>query len=95
MTADRTRSERRVTLCNLRGLHARASARFVKRAESFRAEITVEKDGLAVPGTSIMGLMLLAAARGDELLLRAEGEDAAEAVAALSALVAAGFDEPD
>ena len=95
MTGGSNRSERRVRLSNLRGLHARASARFVKLAESFRAEVTVEKDGLAVPGTSIMGLMLLAAARGDDLIVRAEGEDADAAVSALADLVEARFEEPD
>ncbi len=82
-------------LVNSRGLHARASARFVKLAEQFRARIQVEKDGISVCGTSIMGLMLLAAARGDHIVMRATGPDSEAAIAALSALVEGRFDEPD
>jgi phosphocarrier protein len=84
---------RRVTIVNRRGLHARASARFVKCAEGFDCEVTVSKDGQSVGGTSIMGLMMLAAGPGVAIELRAEGADAAEAIAALAALVDAGFDE--
>jgi phosphocarrier protein HPr len=82
-----------VTIVNTRGLHARAAARFVKTAGAFRAEIRVTKDGTTVPGTSIMGLMMLGAAPGSTLLLEAEGPDAEEAVTALVALVADGFGE--
>jgi phosphocarrier protein HPr len=82
-----------ITIVNTRGLHARAAARFVKTAGGFTAEIRVTKDGTTVPGTSIMGLMMLGAAPGSTLLLEAEGPDAEAAVAALVALVADGFGE--
>ncbi len=87
--------EKQVMLVNNRGLHARASARFVKLAERFSAKILVEKDGISVCGTSIMGLMLLAAARGDHIVMRATGPDAEAAITALSKLVEERFDEPD
>jgi len=86
---------RQVTIVNRRGLHARASARFVKCAEAFNAEVRVIKDGQTVGGTSIMGLMTLAAAPGSEILLEAEGPQAEAALDALSALVADGFGEED
>ncbi len=78
---------------NRRGLHARASARFVTLASQFSAVVTVSKDGADVVGTSIMGLMMLAAAPGDCIAVRAEGADAAAAVDALSALVRDKFGE--
>jgi len=84
---------RRVTIVNQRGLHARAAARFARLAETFDAEITVAGNGLAVPGGSIMGLMLLAAGPGTEIEITAQGGDAAAALDALVALVEAGFDE--
>ena len=83
----------RVTIVNRRGLHARAAARFVNVAEQFVAEIEVVKDDLVVGGTSILGLMMLAAAAGAVLELRARGREAGAALEALSALVARGFDE--
>jgi phosphocarrier protein len=86
-------AERRVTILNKRGLHARAAARFVKLASQFAAELTVAKDGVAVSGRSIMGLMMLAAGPGTELAIRAEGPDADAALDALAGLVAAKFDE--
>jgi len=86
-------AERRVTILNKRGLHARAAARFVKLAGQFAAELTVAKDGVAVSGRSIMGLMMLAAGPGTELSIRAEGPDADAALDALAGLVAAKFDE--
>ena len=86
-------AERRVTILNKRGLHARAAARFVKLASQFAAELTVDKDGVAVSGRSIMGLMMLAAGPGTELSIRAEGPDADAALDALAGLVAAKFDE--
>jgi len=86
-------AERRVTILNKRGLHARAAARFVKLAGQFAAELTVAKDGVAVSGRSIMGLMMLAAGPGTELSIRAEGADADAALDALAGLVAAKFDE--
>ncbi len=90
-----TTLSRTLPIINARGLHARASARFVKCAEGFDAEITVSKDGQSVPGTSIMGLMMLAAAPGSEIHVRAKGPQAAEALEALAALVAARFDEEE
>jgi phosphocarrier protein len=82
-----------VTLTNRRGLHARASARFVTLAAGLPAEVEVEKDGSTVTGTSIMGLMMLGAAMGDSILIRAEGEGAEEAVDLLVRLVEDKFGE--
>jgi len=82
-----------LAIINLRGLHARASAKFVKCAEGFDATVMVSKDGQSVPGTSIMGLMMLAASMGSSITIEASGPQADEAIAALSALVAAKFDE--
>jgi phosphocarrier protein len=82
-----------VAIVNRRGLHARAAAKFVKVAEQFVADIEVAKDDMVVPGTSIMGLMVLAAATGSKLEIRARGREAAAALAALVALVERGFDE--
>ena len=82
-----------VTIRNRKGLHARASAKFVKRAEEFDATISVTRDGNTVGGTSIMGLMMLAAGPGAQLHLLAEGPEAPEAIEALVALVADGFGE--
>lgn len=84
---------RQITIVNRRGLHARAAARFVKLAGEFDAEITVAKDGAEVSGLSIMGLMMLAAAPGTSIEVRATGGQAKEAIAAIAALVACGFDE--
>jgi phosphocarrier protein HPr len=84
---------REVTIVNRRGLHARAAAKFVRLAERFAAEIKVTKDGIDVPGTSIMGLMMLAAAPGSMLEITAKGVDAAAALDALATLVKSGFDE--
>ena len=84
---------RRVAIVNQRGLHARAAAKFVKVAAQFDAAIEVVKDGIEVPGTSIMGLLMLAAAKDCEIELRATGREADAAVAGLADLVAAGFDE--
>ncbi len=82
-----------VTIRNKKGLHARASAKFVKCAESFDAVIRVTREGQTVGGTSIMGLMMLAAGPGTTIAIEAEGPQAAEALVALIALVEAGFDE--
>ena len=87
------RVQREVTITNTRGLHARAAAKFVKCAGGFDAEITVTKEGIHVSGLSIMGLVLLAAAPGNKILIDAIGRDAIAAVVALSALVDAGFDD--
>jgi phosphocarrier protein len=86
-------AQRTVTICNKRGLHARAAARFVKLAWQFDAEVTVRKNGTSVSGRSIMGLMMLAAGPGTAIELSATGPEAERAVAALADLVAGGFDE--
>jgi phosphocarrier protein HPr len=93
MTVAGERVERRATILNKRGLHARAAAKFVKLAAQFAAEVTVVKDGVAVSGRSIMGLMMLAAGPGSELALSAAGADAEAALDAIGALIAARFDE--
>lgn len=80
-------------IVNQRGLHARASAKFVKCAEGFDASITVSRDGQTVPATSIMGLMMLGAAIGTSITVEASGPEAESAVAALECLVSAKFDE--
>src|SRR5260370_1823245 len=84
---------RTVTICNRRGLHARAAARFVKLAWQFDAEIMVAKNGAAVSGRSIMGLMMLAAGPGTAIELRASGPEAERAITALADLISGGFDE--
>ena len=76
-----------VLIKNRKGLHARASAKFVRCAEQFEAEVRVTKDGTTVGGTSIMGLMMLGASIGTTLHIEAEGGDAGAALAALKALV--------
>lgn len=90
---DTRRPEARVTICNPKGLHARASAKFVQLAESFDAEVMVTRDGQSVLGTSIMGLMMLAAGPGAILHLEARGNEGPEALDALIALVESGFGE--
>jgi phosphocarrier protein HPr len=84
---------RRVTVVNRRGLHAMAAVKFVNMAEQFVADIEVARDNMVVVGTSIMGLMMLAAPAGSELEIRARGREAKAALDALAALVASGFDE--
>jgi phosphocarrier protein HPr len=84
---------REMLIINQRGLHARASAKFVQLAAGFQADIAVEKDGTTVGGTSIMGLMMLAASPGCVIRVTAKGADAEQAIAALSDLVAAKFGE--
>ncbi|WP_259781696.1 HPr family phosphocarrier protein [Aestuariispira ectoiniformans] len=84
-----------VEIVNRRGLHARAAAKFAKLAESFDADVTVTKDGQTVNGYSIMGLMMLAAARGSSIDIDASGNQADEALTALQALVENRFEEED
>jgi len=86
---------RDVVIRNRLGLHARASAQFVKTAGRFRAEITVEAGSQRVNGKSIMGLLLLAAAQGTTLRLQAAGADAPAALTALTALIEGLFGEPE
>jgi phosphocarrier protein HPr len=86
---------RTVEIVNRRGLHARASAKFVKLASGFDAEVRVSKDGQTVDARSIMGLMMLAAGPGCCVEIEADGPDAQPALDALQALVAARFDEDE
>lgn len=85
--------ERTVTIANKNGLHARPAAEIVKTAAKFKAEITLVRDDLEVNGKSIMGVMMLAAEYGSSLVLRADGNDAEEAVSALSQLIESKFGE--
>lgn len=82
-----------LNICNKRGLHARASAKFVQTVENFNAHVEVEKDGQIVGGTSIMGLMMLAASPGCSINVRAQGEDANAVLDALEKLVNDRFGE--
>ena len=84
---------REFEIVNQRGLHARASAKFVQLVSGFSADVRVEKDGVSVGGTSIMGLMMLAASPGCCIRVTAEGEQAEEVMNALGALIAARFGE--
>lgn len=86
-------TSRTVEILNKRGLHARASAKFVTLASSLPARVEVEKDGARVVGTSIMGLMMLGAAIGDSVTISASGEGAEAAVLALAELVENKFGE--
>jgi len=86
---------RSVEIVNKRGLHARASAKFVTMASGLPAKVEVEKDGSKVVGTSIMGLMMLGAAMGDTIVISAEGDGAEAAVASLCDLVEAKFNEAE
>ncbi len=86
-------TSREVLIVNKRGLHARASAKFVTMASGLPAQVEVEKDGARVVGTSIMGLMMLGAAMGDTVTISASGDGAEQAVDALCALVEGKFGE--
>ena len=88
-------AERTVEIVNERGLHARASAKFVKMAAGFDAEVTVTRDGACVDARSIMGLMMLAAGTGSSIEIEAEGPEAEPALDALVALVSNRFDEDE
>lgn len=87
--------ERIVEITNKKGLHARASAKFVQAVEGFDAEVTVTRGSETVGGTSIMGLMMLAAGPGTSITIKASGKDAAEAMTAICALVNSRFGEED
>jgi phosphocarrier protein len=91
--SDAVRREAIAKIINKRGLHARASAKLVEAAARFQSHITVTKDGQTVDARSIMGLMMLAASLGCEIVLVAEGPDADEAMVAILALVEAKFGE--
>ena len=84
---------RTVTIRNKRGLHARASAKFVTLASGFDATVEVSKDGSSVCGTSIMGLMMLGAAMGDQIVIHVSGEGAEQAMEQLAELVESRFGE--
>lgn len=87
--------EAEVTVANRLGLHARAAARFVHLANTFRSRITVAKDGTRVDGKSILGLLTLAAAKGSRLKLVVEGEDERSALEELAGLIRRSFGEED
>jgi phosphocarrier protein len=82
-------------ITNMRGLHARASAKFVKCADEYDAQVTVSKDGHIVGGTSIMGLMMLAASKGSQIHIAATGRQADEVLEALSSLIGEKFGEDE
>ncbi|MCC1480081.1 HPr family phosphocarrier protein [Roseibaca sp. Y0-43] len=85
--------EQELEIVNEKGLHARASAKFVEVVERFSSDVEVMKDGMSVPGDSIMGLLMLAASRGTSIMVKATGADEAEVMEALAALVADKFGE--
>ncbi len=82
-------------ICNKRGLHARASAKFVQTVEKFDADVRVSRGGETVGGTSIMGLMMLAASPGTSITVEATGKEAAEVIEALATLIVSRFGEDD
>lgn len=84
---------RELPIVNQRGLHARASAKFVMTVGAYDADVTVERDGVSVGGNSIMGLMMLGAGPGSTILVQATGRQAREALDAITTLVENGFDE--
>jgi phosphocarrier protein HPr len=86
---------RELTICNRKGLHARASARFVQTVEKFDADVRVMRCGETVGGTSIMGLMMLAASPGTKIAVEATGKEAAEVVEALTVLIETRFGESE
>src|SRR5215204_6829551 len=86
---------RELPIINKKGLHARASAKFVQTVEKFDAQVTVARGSETVGGTSIMGLMMLSAATGTEITVEARGNQAAEALDAITELVTSGFGEED
>jgi len=87
------RHSRSLVIANSKGLHARASAKFVRCAEQFEADISVTRDGQTVPATSIMGLLMLAATCGSTILVEASGPEAGAALDALDGLVGGKFGE--
>ena len=91
--AEEKTSEQQVTIVNELGLHARAASKFVRRAAEFASEVTVEKGGEEVNGKSIMGVLMLVASKGSQVLIRARGTDAEAAAESLAELVKSGFDE--
>jgi len=86
---------REIQIVNERGLHARAAARLVQTVERFDADVTVTRCGETVGGTSIMGILMLAAGPGSSIRISARGPEAAAAIEAIEALIASGFGEED
>jgi phosphocarrier protein len=86
-------STREVRVTNRLGLHARAAARFVQTANRFRSKVTLSREGRTMDGKSILGILLLAAAKGTLLVVAADGDDEQAAVEALAGLIDAGFGE--
>lgn len=91
---DASNARREMLIQNQLGLHARAAAAFVKVANRYHADIHVSKDGIQVNGKSIMGVLMLAAAKGSTIIVEANGDDACEALDALTELIDAKFGEP-
>jgi phosphocarrier protein HPr len=88
-----SRQVRTFAIVNALGLHARAAAQLVQAANRYRSEVAIEKDGMEVNGKSIMGVLTLAAAKGSEIAVSVEGEDAEAAMAALAQIIQNGFGE--
>ncbi len=84
---------KKVTIKNKLGLHARAASAFVKLSSKFKSEVTLQKDGQVINGKSILGIMTLAAGKGSKLVLSAEGSDADQAMSELTNLIDDGFGE--
>ncbi len=91
----KTQIEKTFTIKNRLGLHARAASKFVQIASQFDSEVLVVKDEKNVNGKSIMGILILAAACGTEITIKAEGDDAEQAITALGDIINRGFDEED
>ena len=87
------RIERQVEIVNPLGFHARPAAEFVRLATSFRCDLWLEKDGVEVNAKSILGVLMLAAEKGSQLMIHAKGDDADDALTALGDLIAGGFEE--
>ncbi len=87
------RQSRTFAIVNALGLHARAAAQLVQTANRFRSEVLVEKDGMEVNGKSIMGVLTLAAAKGAQITVSAEGDDSGQALEALAKVIEGGFGE--
>ncbi len=85
--------ERTFLIVNTLGLHARAAAQLVQTANRYRSSILVEKDGMEVNGKSIMGVLTLAAAKGTQIVVRCDGDDAEEAMGSLAVIIENGFGE--
>jgi len=93
LAADGMVLRRQVAIVNSRGLHARAAAKLVTVAERFTACVNISRHGQTVPACSIMGLMMLGAGKGSEVVIEADGWDAKEAMEAIAGLIEAGFHE--